>query len=86
MIDSKVTPKPGEGNTNNKKGPGLQKEEPGAALPDGAPDLECLKDKDQVRARTTEARSATDYPAQLHDPSTHLCATAAPPHSITEAP
>ena len=55
MIDSKVTPKPGEGNTNNKKGPGLQKEEPGAALPDGAPDLECLKDKDQVRTRTTEA-------------------------------
>ena len=65
MIDSKVTPKPGEGNTNNKKGPGLQKEEPGAALPDGAPDLECLKDKDQVRARTTEARSATDYPALI---------------------
>ena len=56
MIDSKVTPKPGEGNTNNKKGPGLQKEEPdaGAALSDRDPDFECLKEKDQVRTLTTE--------------------------------
>ena len=57
-IDSKLEPQPGEGiNANNKKGPGVQKEEPGAgaALPDGAPDFECLKDKDQVRTRTTEA-------------------------------
>ena len=54
MIDSKIMPQPGEGINTNNKGPGVQKEEPGAgaALPDGAPDFD--QNKDQVRTRTTE--------------------------------
>ena len=59
MIDSQIKSQPGEGRgiiTINQKGPGLQKEEPdaGAALPDGDPDFECLKEKDQVRTPITE--------------------------------
>ena len=54
MIISKIRPQPGEGrnnNTNEPQEPGLQKEEAGAgaSVPDGAPDLECLEDTDQVR-------------------------------------
>ena len=48
MIDSKTKPGPGTDINTNKKGSGLQKEEP-----DGAPD--CLKEKDQVWTRTAEA-------------------------------
>ena len=58
MKDSKIDPQPGEGggiNTINQEGPGLQKEEPDAALPGRAPDFECLEEKDQVGTRTTEA-------------------------------
>ena len=57
MIDSKFKPQPGEGrgiNTINQKLPGLQKEEPGASLLDRDPDFECLKEREQVRTRTTE--------------------------------
>ena len=57
MIDSMTEPKPGEGggiNTINQEGPGLQKEEPDAALPGRAPDFECAEEKGQVRTRTTE--------------------------------
>ena len=57
MIESKIEPQPGEGcgiNTINQDGPGLQKEEPDAALPDRDPDFECAEEKDQDRTRTTE--------------------------------
>ena len=57
MIDSKIEPQPGEGcgiNTSNQEGPGLQKEEPDAALPGRDPDFECAEEKDQGRTRTTE--------------------------------
>ena len=59
MIDSKLEPQPGEGiNTNNKKGPGVQKEEPGAgaALPDGA-DVERLDDKNRVQSTESKINS-----------------------------
>ena len=57
MIDSKIEPQPGEGGgikTINQKGPGLQKEDPGAALPGRDPDFECAEEKDQVRTGTTK--------------------------------
>ena len=54
MIESKIEPQCI--NTMNQKGPGQQKEESGAgaALPDRGRDFESLKEKDQVRTRTTE--------------------------------
>ena len=55
MIDSKIKPQPGEGggiNTINQNGTGLQKEEPGATIPDRDPGFECLKE-DQVQAEVT---------------------------------
>ena len=55
MIDSKIKPQPGEGggiNTINQNGTGLQKEEPGATIPDHDPGFECLKE-DQVQAEVT---------------------------------
>ena len=55
MIDSKIEPQPGEGggiNTINQNGTGLQKEEPGATIPDRDPGFECLKE-DQVQAEVT---------------------------------
>ena len=58
MIDSTIKPQPGEGggiNTINQEGPGLQKENRGATLPDRDPNFECLKDADQIRTpRPTE--------------------------------
>ena len=57
MIESKIEPQPGEGGgikTINQKGPGLQKEDPGATIPDRDPGFECLEEKDQVQTRTTK--------------------------------
>ena len=53
MSDSKIKPQPGEGggiNTNDEKGPRLQKEEPGATIPDRDPGSECVMEKDQIQA------------------------------------
>ena len=66
MIDSKIKPQPGEGggiNTINQNGTGLQKEEPGATIPDRDPGFECLKE-DQVQAEVTKLFTFAEACAQ----------------------
>ena len=63
MSDSKIKPQPGEGggiNTIDEKGPGLQKEEPGATIPDRDPRSECVKEKDQVQAEVITTLTFAD--------------------------
>ena len=67
MSDSKIKPQPGEGggiNTNDEKGPGLQKEEPGATIPDRDPGSECVKEKDQVQAEVITTLTFAEACAQ----------------------
>ena len=63
MSDSKIKPQPGEGggiNTNDDKGPGLQKTKPGATIPDRDPRSECVKEKDQVQAEVITTLTFAD--------------------------
>ena len=67
MSDSKIKPQPGEGggiNTIDEKGPGLQKEEPGATIPDRDPGSECVKEKDQVQAEVITTLTFAEACAQ----------------------
>ena len=67
MSDSKMKPQPGEGggiNTNDEKGPRLQKEEPGATIPDRDPGSECVKEKDQVQAEVITTLTFAEACAQ----------------------
>jgi len=67
MSDSKIKPQPGEGggiNTNDEKGPGLQKTKPGATIPDRDPRSECVKEKDQVQAEVITTLTFAEACAQ----------------------